>query len=194
MTRSIRLALVATALVGAALPAVGALAPLRHDPRTTAKKLSQGLEVDGAGKFALDYKALHFNASNFEAAKKRKQYLDYINGEMWGKIGTATLGFELKAGDVKLAPGSYQFGINMTAGEEFSVVFWKGTEKLEVPLTVERDQKPVNFLTVSLLATDETDTFVLEARCGTFRGTVDVKVPYLSPEHDHPAGGDAKKK
>src|SRR5262245_41149184 len=185
MSRSIRLALVATALVGAALPAVGAFAPLRHDPRTTAKKLSQGLEVDGAGKFQLDYKAMHFNGDMLKRAMKAKQYMDYLNGEMWGRIGTAKLGFEIDADDVKLAPGDYQFGINMTPAEEFSVVFWSGADfktKHEIKLDVERDQKPVPYLVVTLMATDDVDTFQLEARCGTYRGTADVKVPYLSEE------------
>jgi len=195
MKRSHRLPLAVVALVGATLPAAAAFAPragLRHDPRTTAKKLSQGLEIDGAGRFELDYKALHYNADMFQRASKAKGFMDFLNAEIWGKMGTAKLEFALAPGEVELAPGEYRFGINMTPAEEFSVVFWPGPAfktKLVIPLAVERDQKPVPYLTVALLATDEVDVFALEARCGPFRGTVDVKVPYLSEEHDHPAGG-----
>jgi len=188
MSRSSRIALAALVVIGAALPAVGALVPLRHDPRTVAKKLSQGLEVDGAGKLQIDYKALHFNEANFKAATTKPKLMDYFNSNIWGKLGTAKLGFELVAGDVKLPAGDYEFGINMTAGEEFSVVFWKGTEKKVVPLKVEREQKPVSYLTVTLMASDEPNLFVLEARCGPYRGTADIDVPYLSEDHAHPDG------
>jgi hypothetical protein len=180
--------------VGFAVPALRALAPLRHDPRTTAKKLSQGLEVDGAGKLALEYKALHFNSEMFERAKKSQRYMDFLNAQIWGRMGAAKLGFDVVAGDAKLAAGDYEFGVNMTPAEEFSVVFWKAQEKIAVPLTIERDQKPVPYLSVVLLATDDVDTFELEARCGPFRGTADVKVPYLSEDHDHPADGGAPAK
>jgi len=188
MSRSSRIALAALVVIGAALPAVGAFVPLRHDPRTVAKKLSQGLEVDGAGKLQIDYKALHFNADNFKRASANPKMMDYFNANIWGKLGTAKLGFDLEAGDVKLTPGDYEFGINMTAGEEFSFVDWKATEKLVVPLKVEKDQKAVSYLTVTLMASDEPDMFLLEARCGPYRGTAEIDVPFLSEEHAHPAG------
>ncbi len=43
-------------------------------------------------------------------------------------------------------------------------------------------------------APDDVDTFELECRCGPYRGTVDLNVPNVSPEHDHPAGGAPEKK
>ncbi len=125
-----RSAFASLVVMGVALPAVSAFAPSpRHDPRTTAKKLSQGLEVDGAGKLTLEYKALHFNPENFERAKKSQRFMDYLNAQIWGRMGTAKLGFDLTSGDAKLAAGDYEFGINMTPAEEFSVVFWNGQEK-----------------------------------------------------------------
>ena len=172
--------------VGVALPPVRALVPVGHDPRTTAKKLSQGLEVEGAGKLALDYKALHFNKEMFDRARNRADFMDFLNAEVWGRMGKATVGFELVSGSVSLAPGDYDFGINMTPAEEFSIVFWRGQEKKELKLEVERDQKPVPYLSITLMATDAADTFTLEARCGPYRGTVGVKVPYLSEDHGHP--------
>jgi len=172
--------------VAVAAPMVRASVLLRHDPRTTAKKLSQGLEVEGAGKLALDYKALHFNKEMFERARNTPGFMDFLNAEVWGRMGKATLGFELVSGNLRLAPGDYDFGINMTPAEEFSIVFWQGQEKKELKLDVERDQKPTPYFTVALMATDAADTFLLEARCGPYRGTVGVKVPYLSEEHGHP--------
>jgi hypothetical protein len=156
-----------------------------HDPRTTAKKLSQGLEVDGAGRFAFDYKALHYNQEMFDRAAKAKPFMDFLNSTVWGRLGKARLDFELVGEEVKLAPGEYEFGLNLSAAEEFSVVFWKGSEKLALPLSTEREQKEVPYLTVALMATEDVDTFVLEARCGPYRGTVDLKVPFLDEEHEH---------
>ena len=57
-----RMALAGLVAAGLAWPAAGFLrAP--HDPRTTAKTLSQGLVIDGAGSFSVEYKALHFSVS-----------------------------------------------------------------------------------------------------------------------------------
>ena len=146
-----------------------------------------------AGALSIEYKALHFNTDNFARAKQAKPFLDYLNSNIWGKLGKAKLEFDLDAGGQSLPEGDYEFGINMTADEKFSVVFWQGASKTVVPLTVEKiDEKvgkPVGFLTVTLMATDAVDTFTLETRCGPFRGTAAVKVPYLDEKHDH--AGDA---
>ncbi len=194
MVRMGRLAVVGLVSLGLALPAVGALAPWRHDPRTTAKTLSQGLVVDGAGSLSIEYKALHFNNDNFTRAMKTPKFLDYLNSTMWGKLGKAKLEFDLAAGDVSLPSGDYEFGVNMTADEKFSVVFWQGASKTVIPLATEKEQKPVSYLTVALMATDAIDTFTLEARCGPYRGTAAVKVPYLDEKHDHEPDPAEKKK
>ncbi len=162
-----------------------------HDPRTTAKKLSQGLEVDGAGKLAIDYKALHYNEPNFKRAKGNDRFLSYLNGNVWGKMGTAKLDFPITSGDVKLAKGSYTFGLNMTKDDEFSVVFWQGDKKIALPLESEFNEKrQVAYLTIALMATEDIDTFVIEVRCGPYTATTEIKVPYLDPDHDEHDDGE----
>ena len=84
-------------VLGVTLPAASALRP-RHDPRTTAKTLSQGLLIEGAGALSIEYKALHFNTDNFARAKQAKPFLDYLNSNIWGKLGKAKLEFDLDAG------------------------------------------------------------------------------------------------
>jgi hypothetical protein len=185
-------AIAAIAAAGLAWPAVGALAPRRHDPRTTAKVLSQGLLVEGAGALSIEYKALHFNEEMFTRAKQTPRFLGFLNQNVWGKLGQAKLGFDLVAGGKELPDGDYDFGINMTPDDQFSVVFWQGSSRTEIPLATEKGDKPVGYLTVALMATDAVDTFTLEARCGPFRGTAEVKVPYLDAKHDH-EDGKAKK-
>jgi hypothetical protein len=172
----------------------GALRPeaaLAHDPRTTARKLSQALEVEGVGRFAFDYRGLHFNSEMFERARANPGFMNLLNTQVWGRMGRATLGFEVVSRGTKLAPGEYDFGINMTPAEEFSVVLWQGEEKKELRLDVERDPKAVPYLTIALMATAMPDTFVLEARCGPYRGTVELKAPSLAADHAHDAHAPA---
>ena len=178
----------APVLVTCLVAAGGALSPataLAHDPRTTAKQLSQGLDVEGVGRFTFEYRGLHFNPEMFERARTNPGFMNLLNTQVWGRMGRATLGFELVSRGLKVAPGDYDFGINMTPAEEFSVVLWRGEEKKELRLDVERDQKPVPYLTLALMATSAPDTFVLEARCGPYRGTVELKVPALAEGHAH---------
>ncbi len=170
--------------VGSALRPAPALA---HDPRTTAKKLSQGLDVEGVGRLTLEYRGLHFNPEMFERARANPGFMNLLNTQVWGRMGRATLGFEIVSRGLKLVPGDYDFGINMTPAEEFSVVLWQGEEKRGLRLDVERDPKPVPYLTIALLATAMPDTFLLEARCGPYRGTVELKAPALTAEHAHDA-------
>jgi len=160
---------------------------LAHDPRTTAQKLSQGLDVEGVGRLNFEYRGLHFNPEMFERARTNPGFMNLLNTQVWGRMGRATLGFEIASRGLKLAPGDYDFGINMTPAEEFSVVLWQGEEKKELRLDVERDAKPVSYLTIALVATAMPDTFVLEARCGPYRGTVELKAPALAADHAHDA-------
>jgi hypothetical protein len=158
---------------------------LAHDPRTTAKKLSQGIDIEGVGRFEFDYRALHFNPEMFERARSTPDFMGRLNQQVWGRMGQATLGFELVSGDARLAPGTYDFGINMTADEAFSVVLWQGDHKTVLPLEVERLPEPVPYLTMALLATAKPDTLLLEARCGPYRGTVELEAPAVVAEHTH---------
>jgi hypothetical protein len=168
--------------LGATLVAVPAGA---HDPRTTAKKLTQGIEIEGVGRLDFDYRALHFNREMFERARQTPDFMAFLNQQVWGRMGRATLGFELASGDVRLAPGEYDFGVNMTADESFSVVLWKGDDKTVLPLDVEQSPEQVPYLTMALLATTEPDTLLLEARCGPYRGTVRLRSPALAADHTH---------
>jgi hypothetical protein len=158
---------------------------LAHDPRTTSKRLSQGLEVEGVGRLDFDYRALHFNPEMFERAKQTPDFMDFLNAQVWGRMGRATLGFELVSGQVRLAPGEYDLGINMTVDETFSVVLWQGDEKTVLPLEVEEGPQQLPYLTMALLATADPDTLLLEARCGPYRGTVRLQAPSLAAEHTH---------
>jgi hypothetical protein len=121
----------------------------------------------------------------FERARQTPDFMIFLNAEVWGRMGHATIGFDLVSGDVRLEPGEYDFGINMTADEAFSVVFWQGDEKTVLPLEVERQPEPVPYLTMALLATADPDTLLLEARCGPYRGTVPLQAPGLAADHTH---------
>jgi hypothetical protein len=158
---------------------------LAHDPRTTAKKLSQGIEIEGVGRLDFDYRALHFNPEMFERARNTPEFMGFLNQQVWGRMGRATLGFALVSGDVRLAPGEYDFGVNMTPDEAFSVVLWQGDDKAILPLEVERRPEQIPYLTMALLATAEPDTLLLEARCGPYRGTVRLQTPALAADHTH---------
>jgi hypothetical protein len=181
MGRSKRVLLLVAVMVGA----LQAGPVLAHDPRTTAKKLSHSLEIEGMGQLRLDYLGLHFNEENFERALSNEGYRDLLNRQVWGRMGHARLDFDVVASGSTLAPGDYDFGINMTPAEEFSVVFWQGESKKQIPLVVERDQRQVPYLTIAIMATAAPDTYTLEARCGPYRGTLELKVPGLGPDHTH---------
>jgi hypothetical protein len=176
---AVRAGALALALVGVGA-AVNAVTPaMFHDPRTVAAKLTQGFEIPGSGRLDIQYGALHFNETNYQKAMSTPQLAAYFNGNIWGKMGTAKLGFAVSSGDVKLAAGDYAFGINMAPNDAFSIVFWKGEDKTPtaIPLKVEKDQKPVGHLAITLMATDVDTVYTLEARCGPYRGTCDLTVP-----------------
>jgi hypothetical protein len=157
---------------------VTAMAPnYFHDPRTVAAKLSQGFEIPGVGSLDIHYGALHFNEQNYQGAMANQRMMDYFNANIWGKLGKAKLGFDIASGETKLAAGEYDFGINMAPDDAFSVVFWKDKEKTSFPLKIEKSDKPVGHLAVTLMATDVDNVYTLEARCGPYVGTVDLTVP-----------------
>jgi hypothetical protein len=184
-TRAVVVALSSAGLAAA----LGAITPPPfHDPRSVAAKLSQGFEIPGAGRFDVNYGALHFNESNYKAALQNPGVMSFFNGNIWGKLGTAKLAFEVTSGDVKLPAGDYDFGINMAKDDAFSVVFWAAGAKTPtaIPLKVEKEQKPVGHLAITLLATDVDNVYTLEARCGPYRGTADLKVPPAPAKKDAP--------
>src|SRR5262245_9617640 len=192
---AVRAGALALALVGVGA-AVNALTPATfHDPRTVAAKLSQGFEIPGAGRFDIQYGALHFNEKNYQGAMKTPKLMEYFNGNIWGKMGTAKLGFAVSSGETKLAAGDYTFGINMGPDDAFSIVFWKGEEKTPtaIPLKVEKDQKPVGHLAITLMATDVDTVYTLEARCGPYRGTCDLTVPAAPAKPAEKGAPPAKK-
>ena len=64
---------------------------------------------------------------------------------------------------------------------------FKGADKtVQAPMKVTSDNPEFPYLTFAIYPTDKPDIFVLEGRCGKYRGTVDLKVPYLA-EHTHAA-------
>lgn len=157
----------------------------RHDPRTTAKILSTGLEIAEHGAITIQYKAHHFNGPNFEAAKTRAPFMDFLNAEVWGKMGSAKLDFDIQFEEETLEAGEYVFGINMSKDEEFYLAFWKGDEKLTFPLVVEKSSAEVPYLNITIMATKSPDTYVIETRCGPFRGTTDLVIPHDDGDDDH---------
>jgi hypothetical protein len=175
----VRAGALALALVGLGA-VVNAVTPaMFHDPRTVAAKLTQGFEIPGAGRLDIQYDALHFNEKNYQGAMQNQQMMNYFNANIWGKMGTAKLGFAVSSGDVKLAAGDYTFGINMAPNDAFSVVFWKEGDKTPtaIPLKIEKESKAVGHLALTLMATDVDTVYTLEARCGPYRGTCDLTVP-----------------
>lgn len=159
------------------------LAVSAHDPRTTAKEVGVSLAIEGSGNLMIKYKTMHFNQQTYERMKTNDQARQGMNKRIWNNIGTAELGFDLVIGSETLPKGTYQFGLNVEPADQFSLVFASGGQAKMIPLKVETGTD-VPYLTLSLSPTDAVDTFVLEGRCGVFRGTAPVKVPSLG-EHKH---------
>jgi hypothetical protein len=87
---------------------------------------------------------------------------------------------------VKVAKGSYTFGLDFDANDNFSIVLSGSGNDTKIPLQTASDGPLVNYLTFDFKPTDAVDTFSIEGRGGKFRSSADVKVPYLA-EHNHPA-------
>jgi hypothetical protein len=159
---------------------------LAHDPRTTAKNFSHQLQIEGAGNLALNYKAMHFNNDTYQRMKGNDQFRERMNQGLWSDIGTADAAFDVVAGDQTISKGKYTLGLSIEANDSFAVVLKSSSKTVKIPLKTTTENADVPFLTFSLFPTEKPDTFVLEGRCGKFRGTADVKVPYLA-EHSHTA-------
>lgn len=157
-----------------------------HDPRTTAKTFSHALEIQGAGKFELNYKAMHFNEPVYKRMQADEKLRDRLNANVWNAIGTTDVEFDIVLADQPVTKGKYPFGLNVEPNEGFSLVLKTKEKTAKVPLQVSANNSDVPYLTFALYPTDKPDTFVLEGRCGKYRGTTEVKVPYLA-EHSHPA-------
>ncbi|PYU96261.1 MAG: hypothetical protein DMG08_02705 [Acidobacteria bacterium] len=163
-----------------------AILALAHDPRTTAKDFSHGLKIEGAGDLNLSYKAMHFNVATYKRMQEDGQFRARMNSGVWSNIGAAEAGFDVILGDQALPRGKYTLGLSIDAQDAFSMVF-KGADKtVQAPMKVTSDNPEFPYLTFAIYPTDKPDIFVLEGRCGKYRGTVDLKVPYLA-EHTHAA-------
>lgn len=161
-----------------------ALSLWAHDPRTTAKEVGVSLSVEGSGNLLVRYKTMHFNQPVYERMKASVEFRDRMNTRIWNNIGTAQFDFDVAIGTETIPKGTYQFGLNIDAGDQFSLVFSNGEITRRVPLTIESGTE-VPYLTLALTPTDAPDTFALEGRCGTFRGTASLKIPALGEHHPH---------
>lgn len=178
---------IASALIaGILIFCCAALLLQAHDPRTTAKTFSHTLEVEGAGQFQLSYKAMHFNEPVYKRMQAEEKFRDRLNANVWNAIGTADVGFEVAAGDQAISKGKHGFGLNIEPNEGFTLVFKTGEKAIKIPLQVTKENPDLPYLTFAIFPTDKPDTFLLEGRCGKYRGTTELKVPYLA-EHTHPA-------
>ncbi|HEY2933997.1 MAG TPA: hypothetical protein VGK99_19835 [Acidobacteriota bacterium] len=157
-----------------------------HDPRTTAKTFSHGLEIEGAGELQLTYKGMHFNETAYQRFQTDASVRDRVNAGVWNNLGKADIGFEVLLGDQAVSKGNYTFGLNIEEKEGFTLLLKSSERTVKIPLKVTTGSVEVPFLTFAIFPTDKTDTFTLEGRCGKYRGTTLVKVPYLA-EHSHPA-------
>ncbi len=159
---------------------------LAHDPRTTAKDFSHGLKIEGAGDLNLIYKAMHFNEATYKRMQEDEQFRTRMNSGVWSNIGSADAGFDIVLGDQAIAKGRYTLGLSIEASDQFSVILKAVDKNIKIPLKVSAENPDLPFLTFSIFPTDKPDTFVLEGRCGKYRGIADLRVPYLA-EHAHPA-------
>ena len=155
-----------------------------HDPRTTAKEFSHSIAIEGAGKLTMRYKSLHWNERGYTAAKGNEQLRTRLNGSLWKKVGKFDTEFDVVIGGVTVPKGSYDMGVNFGANDDFKLVLGSEGKDLEIPLQTTKDIPIVNYLSFDLRPNNDTDTFVLEGRLGTFSAWAETKVPYLS-EHDH---------
>ena len=172
------------------LVAWGALSlALAHDPRTTAKDFSHGLKIEGAGDLSFIYKAMHFNETTYKRMQSEPAFRERLNAKVWSSIGSVTSDFEWVLGDQKIQKGKYVLGLSIEPGDAFQIVLSGGDTSVKIPLKMTSETADVPYLTFAIYPTAKTDTFVLEGRCGKFRGTADFKVPYLG-EHSHPTAKD----
>jgi opacity protein-like surface antigen len=153
-----------------------------HDPRTVARDFTHAMAIEGAGKFSLTYKSLHFNEVNFNN-RKAERALTAFN-RVWKSIGKLDVEFEIVIGGVKVPKGSYVFGINYDANDNFKLVLASGGSEITAPLQFATDSPVVKYLSFDLRPDNDTDAFTIEGRYGPARVWAEVKVPYLAP-HGH---------
>ncbi len=162
-----------------------------HDPRTTSKDFSSGMIVGGAGKMEITYKGMHWNGPNYDRAMSNEAYRNNINKNVWSGIGKAHLDFDVIVGDKEIHKGDYVFGILLEPDRKFTLSMANGANTITVPLetTFENPDHPYLSIDISPVdAMNKPELYMLEARCGKFRGTQLIQVPYLMP-HEHPAQG-----
>lgn len=176
-------ALLAAVVLASAAPA-GA-----HDPRTTARDFQHTLLLEGQPALALRYKALHWNPGAYERFKSDASVRQRVNERVWNALGTAEVGRELNLAGRPLAKGSYPFGVNIEGGDRFALVLKLGDKLETIPFETGPSGEVHEYLTFTLAPGDKPDTFVLEGRCGSFRGRVPVVFPYLA---EHAPGAPGK--
>jgi hypothetical protein len=153
-----------------------------HDPRTVARDFTHSVAIEGAGKLSLSYKSLHFNETNFNARKGAQQLTAF--NRLWKSIGKFDTEFDIVIAGVQVPKGSYTFGINYDANDNFKIVLASGGKDTVIPVKFATDSPVVNFLSFDIRPENDTDAFTIEGRYGSARVWGDIKVPYLAP-HQH---------
>ena len=164
----------------AALAFVAVPSAYAQGPKTAAKDFSHTLSIEGTGKLTLTYRSLHWNAPAYESAKKNDQTRERLNSSLWRRIGKLDSEFDMTIGGVAVPKGSYSFGINFDANDNFKLVLLNGEKETDIPLKTQADEPTVDYLTFDVRPTTGADTFLIEGRCGKFRASVEMKVPSLS--------------
>ncbi len=153
-----------------------------HDPRTVARDFTHSMAIEGAGKFSLNYKSLHFNETNFNNRKAERALAAF--NRVWKSIGKLDTEFEIVVAGVKVPKGSYTLGINYDANDNFKLVLASGGNEITAPMQFATGGPVVNYLSFDLRPDNDTDTFTIEGRYGPARIWAEVKVPYLA-SHGH---------
>lgn len=164
--------------------ALFAVTALAHDPRTVIKDYGASLSIEETGKFSLVFKALHWNEASFQQVQANPQVRKRLNDTVWAKIGSATLDFDIVAGESTLPKGSYSVGINFTDLNQLQLVFKSGEKSYSIPLKTTDAGMQSEYLSFAFFPTEAPDTFEIEGRYGKFKATQSIKVPALAT-HAH---------
>jgi hypothetical protein len=172
-------AVVALVLITAAL--------IAHDPRTTSKDFSAGMIIGGAGKIEITYKGMHWNGPSYDRAMTNETVRVNLNKNVWSALGKAHLDFDLVIGNQEVRKGDYVFGILLEPNKKFTLSLANAANTITVPLETTFDNPDHPYLSIDVTPVDaaKPEQYTLEARCGQFRGTQTITVPYLMP-HEHP--------
>ena len=150
-----------------------------QNPGSVSKDFSHSVSIEGTGKLMLNYKSLHWNAPAYESAKKNDQIRERLNGSLWKRIGKLDAEFDISIGGVTVPKGSYSFGINFDANDNFKLVLISGEKETDIPLKTQSDEPTVDYLTFDVRPADA-NSYVFEGRCGKFRATAEFKVPSMA--------------